>query len=173
MRRLRNMMTSLGLLAMSLLLSAASAQAQSTWTGTNHMNAARSGQTATVLRSGQVLVAGGENSIGNVQTTELYNPSTGSWTLTGNSVVARATAAAALLSNGNVLVAGGCNTDCIGALSSSEIYNPITRRWTLIARMATPRFSFTATVLISGKVLVAGGCTATNLHERHEQGRAV
>ena len=126
MRQVRNLTARLGLLAASLVLCAAGAQAQGTWTGTNHMNAARSGQTATLLASGKVLVAGGENSMGNVKTAELYNASTGSWALTGNSVVARATAAAVRLTNGNVLVAGGCNTDCISALGSSELYNPST-----------------------------------------------
>src|SRR6516165_5582358 len=147
MRELRSITASLGLLAMSLFLSAAGAQAQGTWTGTNHMNAARSGQTATLLASGKVLVAGGENSIGNVKTAELYNASTGSWALTGNSVVARATAAAALLANGNVLVAGGCNTDCIAALGSSELYTPSTGKWALTGGMLTARFSFSATLL--------------------------
>src|SRR5215472_16089656 len=131
MRQLGNIKASLGLLAMILVLSVAGAQAQGTWKGTNHMNAARSGQTATLLASGKVLVVGGENSISNVKTAELYIPSTGIWAVTGLPNVARASAAAVRLLDGTVLVAGGCNTDCVGALGSSEIYNPTTGKWTL------------------------------------------
>ena len=90
MKQVRNIAARLGVLAVSFVFSVAGARGQGRWTGTNSMNAARSGQTATLLTNGRVLVAGGENSVGNVRAAEFYNPSTGSWAVTGQPNVARA-----------------------------------------------------------------------------------
>src|SRR5450755_3532181 len=48
-------------LLVSVLFTAAGLQAQGKWTSTNSLNFARSGQTANLLSTGMVLVAGGEN----------------------------------------------------------------------------------------------------------------
>ena len=54
------------------------------WTATGSMIAARGNLTGTLLPNGQVLVAGGINSIGDpLGTAELYNPVTGKRTATG------------------------------------------------------------------------------------------
>ncbi|HEV2175577.1 MAG TPA: hypothetical protein VGW33_00005, partial [Terriglobia bacterium] len=95
-RKIHDSRLALALLA-SLLFTAAGLQAQGKWTSTNSMNFARSGQTANLLLSGMVLVAGGENATGNVAQSELYNPSTGAWALTGNLNSARAAASAVVL----------------------------------------------------------------------------
>jgi N-acetylneuraminic acid mutarotase len=113
-------------LLVSVLSTAAGLQAQGKWTSTNSLNFARSGQTANLLSTGMVLVAGGENTTGNVVQSELYNPSTGAWDLTGNLNSARTAASAVVLPSGNVLVAGGCVSDCSTATKSAEIYNPST-----------------------------------------------
>ena len=57
-----------------------------TWTAAANLNAARHGQTATLLASGNVLVAGGLNGTTVLNTAAVYNPSsgTGAWTATGN-----------------------------------------------------------------------------------------
>jgi N-acetylneuraminic acid mutarotase len=47
-----------------------------TWADTGSMSVARVGHTATLLRNGQVLVAGGENSTNGLSSAELYNPAT-------------------------------------------------------------------------------------------------
>jgi hypothetical protein len=74
------------------------------------MHVARDEHTATLLHSGKVLVAGGEN-VADVTTVsaELYSPSTGVWSVTGNLHVSRLEHPAVLLTNGNVLVSGGTN----------------------------------------------------------------
>ena len=87
---------------------AAVAQAQ-VWTNTNSMTTARYGPTATLLQSGQVLVAGGRDSTGFFASAELYDPGTGTWLPGGNMSSPRFGAAAVLLPSGKVLVAGGCN----------------------------------------------------------------
>ena len=86
---------------------------------------ARSGHTATMLRDGRVLIAGGRvPGSGIVPTAEIYDPKTGSFSATGSMSVARAGHSALLLADGRVLVTGG-------ALHSwaIEIYDPQTGRF--------------------------------------------
>jgi hypothetical protein len=80
------------------------------------MAEARSLHTATLLPSGNVLVAGGgvENS-----TAELYDPATGSFSITGGMEIGRSGHTATLLQNGSVLVAGG---GIFAGLASAELY---------------------------------------------------
>ncbi|CAF4314768.1 unnamed protein product [Rotaria sordida] len=80
----------------------------------------RYGHTASVLTNGKVLVTGGWGSIvDSVNSTELYDPSTGTWTMTGSMNNARSLHTASILTNGNVLVTGGYN---VFILNSSELY---------------------------------------------------
>jgi hypothetical protein len=72
------------------------------FTSTGSMGTARTGHTATLLPSGQVLVAGGDGA-----TAELYDPAAGSFAPTGSMTSPRWGATATLLPNGQVLVAGG------------------------------------------------------------------
>ena len=67
----------------------------------------RTYDTATLLFSGKVLVAGGNNRFNFLSRVELYDPATGTWTYTGNLTFAREFHRATLLSTGKVLVAGG------------------------------------------------------------------
>ena len=126
--------------------------AAGTWTLTGSMNVARTGQSATLLQNGQVLVAGGFG----LSSAELYNPATGQWTLTGSLHVARNAAPATLLSNGQVLVAGGAGSGNL-SLASAELYNPATGQWTLTGSMSTARARHTMTQLTNGQVLATGG----------------
>ena len=83
--------------------------ATGTWTLTGSLNVARFDHTATLLPSGQVLVAGGATfSPGRdaLASAELFNPATGTWTPTGSMNFARASHTATLLPSGQVLVAG-------------------------------------------------------------------
>src|SRR5438067_2439827 len=90
-----------------------------TFTYTGSLGTARNYHTATVLPSGKVLVAGGDDSIGtSLNSTELYDPAAGTWTATGNLGTARTDHTATLLPAGKVLVAGGFGDS--GFLSSAE-----------------------------------------------------
>jgi N-acetylneuraminic acid mutarotase len=97
------------------------------WTATGSMSEARYGHTATLLRDGRVLAAGGVNtdlsgSNGPLATAQLYDPTSGSWSATANLVEARAGATATILSDGRVLVTGGF--DINGPLTTAELYDP-------------------------------------------------
>jgi hypothetical protein len=84
---------------------------------------------ATILRDGRVLVAGGlghTNNFIQIQTfatSELYDPSVGTWTLTGNMNVGRAQHAAVTLLDGRVLVVGGQDPS-FNPTATAEIFTP-------------------------------------------------
>lgn len=99
------------------------------WTATASMSTARNSHTLTVLPSGQVLAAGGNNGhfgeCFDVTSAELYDSSAGTWFPTGNMTAARSHFRATLLPNGQVLAVGG--GDCEGnVLFSAELYTPPT-----------------------------------------------
>src|ERR1043165_9397977 len=71
------------------------------------LNIARRGHTATLLTSGKILIAGGENQNGFVTEAEIFDPATGASSVSGNLNVPRADHSATVLSDGRVLIAGG------------------------------------------------------------------
>ena len=125
----------------------------------NAMTAARFGTSATLLNNGQVLLAGGQNSTGVLNSAELYNPATDTFTATGNLNAARTGAAATLLGTSKVLIAGGsADATLDGALNSAELFDPTAGAFTAIAStLSVPRWQPAAGLLLSGKVLIAGG----------------
>ncbi len=127
------------------------------------------GGTATLLRDGKLLVAGGSAAAGPLAAAELYDPATGSWSATGTMSTPRTGHTATLLPDGKVLVAGGEATVPRGlneppSLASAELYDPATGSWTATGSMTTSRSGQSATLLRDGKVLVAGG---QRLHASH------
>lgn len=126
-----------------------------TFSSTGSMKQARLWHSATLLRNGKVLVAGG-GVAGEIGTAELYDPATGTWTTTGSLKIPRAFHTATLLPNGKVLVAGGL-ANSGGIQKTAELYDPATGTWTLTGSLAAGREYHTATLLPNGKVLVAGG----------------
>ena len=130
-----------------------------TWAGTRRPpRTARSGETATKLADGRVLVTEGCETAA-----ELYDPTTGSFTPTGSLSVKRASKTATLLADGRVLMTGGY--DCgrggeDGIWPTAEIYDPATGTFSATGPMVTGREFHTATLLADGRVLIAGGYTA-------------
>jgi len=123
------------------------------WVTTGSLNTGRYNHTATLLPSGQVLVAGG---ILSGPSAELYDPVSGTWVTTGSLATGRDEHTATLLPSGQVLVAGGYGA---GYLSSAELYDPASGSWSSTGSLGIARAEHTATLLSSGKVLVAGGGT--------------
>ena len=131
------------------------------WHATGTLSTARSGHTATLLASGQVLVLGGES----VSTphealvtasAEVYDPATGSWTPAAPMLAARVFHTATRLRSDAVLVAGGS-----GAISNvemeAELYDPAAGTWRQTGSLRVPHIGHTATLLPSARVLVVGG----------------
>ncbi len=123
----------------------------------------RVAHTATLLTTGDVLIAGGVNEAGTtLNTSDIVAASRGSVIIPIATMgVARASHTATLLSNGCVLIAGGnaAATDIAapaGALTA-EIYNPATGGWSPTGSMGTARYNHTATLLNDGRVLICGG----------------
>jgi hypothetical protein len=126
------------------------------WTDVPSMSVPRSLATATLLESGEVLVAGGfDHATGELRSAELYDPSSNAWSATGPLADARDSATATALPNGEVLVAGGDGGH--GALASAERYEPGSGTWHAAANMAGARQTAAAALLKDGTVLVAGG----------------
>jgi N-acetylneuraminic acid mutarotase len=138
------------------LLASLPASAADTFSPTGSMTVARAYHTSTLLPTGKVLVAGGDNSsFGNLASAELHDPATGTWSATGSLSESRSNHTATLLPNGKVLVAGGYGGS--GLLGSAELYDPATGTWNAAGSIGTARVDHTATLLPNGKLLVAGG----------------
>jgi DNA-binding CsgD family transcriptional regulator len=140
-----------------------------TWSVAGTMSVTRSDQTATLLRDGTVLVAGGsELPTGETQASaELYHPDSGEWTTTGEMAQDRMAHSATLLDDGTVLVVGGNSVHPLQGgpslpLASAELFDPQTGSWRATAPMTTARAWHSATLLDDGTVLVAGGSGADN-----------
>jgi hypothetical protein len=107
--------------------------------------------TATPLRDGSVLVAGGVYH-GVLADARIYRD--GVWVAAAPMQAARSQHTATLLADGRVLVLGGFNS---GPLAAAEIYDPASDTWTLGRPLATPRQEHAAALLPDGTVLVTGG----------------
>ena len=129
------------------------------FTSTGKMTSARTGQTATLLDNGKVLIVGGLTSVlaNPLTTAELYDPTTGAFTATGQMAVGRAGHTATLLQDGKVLITGGLKDQTLAA--TAEIYNPATESFVTTGSMTFARIRHTATLLPGGTVLVVGGGT--------------
>ena len=96
------------------------------WTSTGSLNVGRLLHTATLLNSGEVLIAGGTG-FGDVHlaSAELYNPATGTFSNTASLNQGRTWHSAALLTNGEAMAVGGFagNSGNIGYLSSAELFH--------------------------------------------------
>lgn len=145
----------LRLAALALTLCMVTPALAGTWTRLGALNTPRDNASVALLPNGLVLVAGGGNSGGALNSAELYDPATGAFTVTGSLATARQNATATMLTNGTVLIAGGTNSS--GSLATAEIYNPATASFSTTGTMAAARGSATATLLADGHVLLAGG----------------
>lgn len=133
--------------------------ATGTWTEAGSLNTARASHTATLLRTGQVLVAGGAGSAGT--SAELFDPTTGAWTATGSLATSHVHHQEILLSDGRVLIAGG--GDPGSATAVAELYNPWMGTWTAAASLQMPRTNHAGTLLPDNRYLVSGGSPQTSL----------
>jgi lysophospholipase L1-like esterase len=139
------------------------------WSPTGSLLTARSLQIATLLPSGEVLLAGGYNpEKGTLASAELYDSTTGTFSATASMGIPRWEPTATLLSAGTdageVLVVGGSQhavTEAGPRPSAAEVYDPALGAWTATGPTVFPRLEHKMTLLNDGQVLVAGGDLGT------------
>ena len=142
--------------------------ATGTWSATGSMRAGRDLATATLLKNGKVLVAGGFNNCdddfcSDLAESELYDPATGTWARTGNLPTPVEQQTATLLDGGLVLVAGGLNEGGFGRggiSAGAALYDAATGTWTATSPMPAAHYGQSASLLKNGWVLVEGGQSA-------------
>jgi hypothetical protein len=149
--------------------------------GKGLMTTSRTYHTATLLKDGRVLIAGGMDRMGKpLSSAELFDPRTGKFVLTGEMSEPRYLATATLLPDGRVLIAGGASTaEGYAAsnqerheeesLDTAELYNPMTGtfasagkaervfdltsgKFLMHASMSAARRGHTATLLTAGRL---------------------
>ena len=155
--------------------------------GVASMNHAREGATATLLRNGKVLIAGGANfdlaDVGSriLDSTELYDPVTNTFApaaSTATMPLPHWNHTATLLPNGKVLIAGGeLLVEVVGGgldfflpvpLNATELYDPASNTFTAGPDMNAAYDHATATLLPNGKVLITSSSvlgTSTELYD--------
>ena len=124
---------------------------------------ARAAHTATLLQTGDILIAGGTetNNINAVALAEaeVYHPSTGTFSVVGSMSTARIDHTASLLPDGKVLMTGGY--DGANFIGTAEVYDPTTARFTSTGSLQTARNGHSATVISAPsqptQVLIYGG----------------
>lgn len=129
------------------------------WQGGPTLTTQRANHTSTLLPSGNILTAGGQNDTGMLGTAEILNTANNTVSATGSLNYPRSLHTAALLVNGNVLVAGGQTV--IGGstqtTSTAEVYYPAMGSWGVTGSMNQARQNHAMVQLADGRVLAAGG----------------
>lgn len=130
------------------------------WIAAGRMLVGRSGQVASLLPDGEVLVMGGWEmpKVGEyVRTAETYDPATNTWTTAPVPVELEESLSLTTLPNGKVLLLGVFGTELSDQTAGAAVYDPSSSTWTRVASPKLLRANATATLLPDGDVLVIGG----------------
>jgi hypothetical protein len=120
------------------------------------LSRAREGESATLLKNGKVLIAGGDNGRAPMlAAAEIYDPAKHTFTTAGKMAYPRGGHDATLLPDGKVLITGGI--DDRNVIRNAEVYDPATGQFKAVEPMNTKRQKHTATLLKNGQVLITGG----------------
>src|SRR5207247_8368651 len=124
------------------------------WTAAGNLSQPRVNGTAAMLPDGRILIIGGDDANGPVQSVEIFGTN-GVISSAAAMNIARSHHFAIALSDGRVLVGGG--TSGGGTTNSAEIYNPANDSWTQASPMVEARANATTALLQDGRVVIAGG----------------
>ena len=125
-----------------------------------HLNAERDFATATCLRSGAVLIAGGFNThTGTLDTAEIYDPMTEQFRpLASRLSCGRELFQATALADGRILLTGGLDLWTGRTQKTADLFDPKSERFTPVPSTLTDdRFGHAAVLLADGRVLLVGG----------------
>ncbi len=122
----------------------------------------RYNHTATLLNSGEVIIAGGSTkTVGALRSCEIYNPTNNTWSITTSLNEPRSNAASILLPNGNVFISGGDSTgvNIIPWKKSCEVFeNNIGKKWFYVENMIDRRIGHQIYYLAkTNQLLIIGG----------------
>lgn len=119
------------------------------------LQTARAAHTATALRSGQLLVAGGMGPGGNsFSSAELIDLSTARVRSLAPMADERVDHTATALPDGRVVLVGGYDGSYLNTI---EVFDPDTERFRRVGRLSEGRSGHTATMLRDGRILIVGG----------------
>jgi hypothetical protein len=138
-------------------------RAADAWAPAAPLNNGRYFAVAVTLGDGDVLVAGGQNSvdIATLGSAERYHPATDTWVKAAPMIAptGRISHVGATVGNGNALIAGGWGVTEFDQqpLKSAEVFNTSTGMWSATGAMNFFHQDAAAATLSDGRVLVASG----------------
>jgi hypothetical protein len=141
-------------LAVSMVGSAVAAQ-ETAGGGTVLLSTPRTEHTATLLESGEVLLAGGFDGTAETALVEVVDPGAGTVGPAGALLQARSEHTATRLADGLILLAGGRSGDTV--LDGAELWDPAAATSQGTGMMGSARAGHAAVPLPDGRVLIIGG----------------
>jgi hypothetical protein len=129
-----------------------------TWSPAAPMSGVREGAASVLLADGRVMVLGGRDASGALETAEIY--ADGAWSVVP-SPIQRWGHTATALPDGRVVIAGGDTP--LTLTQFVDIFDPVENTLTTVGTLVSPRRGHAATLLSDGRVVIAGGFTGHSM----------
>ncbi len=126
------------------------------WATSANMSTARRDHASVLLPNGKIIAGGGiDQSSGQLSSTEIYDPQTGTWSAGATMVNHHAGFAMFTLSSGKVIAFAGYNAGS----NKTDIYDPAANTWTAptSANLVLAHSEYAVTALNDGKIMLVGG----------------